>query len=102
LSLNGKSHRSRRDHAEVRGLREEGERLVERGIDHRPGPQLVASLHGSFGSALRGRDRNGGAPDNVLERRVQGRKVERELMLPEHARIHALARQQHGGGLAED
>ena len=23
-------------------------------------------------------------------------------MFPEHARVHALARQQHGGGLAED
>ncbi len=34
--------------------------------------------------------------------RVQGWKVERELVLPEHARVHALARQQHGGRLAED
>jgi hypothetical protein len=32
----------------------------------------------------------------------KGRKVERELVLPEHARVHTLARQQHGGRLAED
>ena len=102
LSLNREAHRRRRDHAEVRGLREEGERLVERRIDHRAGPQLEASLPGSFGSRPRGRDRDGRPPDNVLERRVQGRKVQRELVLSEHARVHALARQQYAGRLTED
>jgi hypothetical protein len=101
VPLKGKSHR-RRDHAQVRGLREERERLVERRLDHRPGPQLVASLPGSFGSRLRARDRDAGAADNVRERGFQGRKVERELELLQGARLDPLARQQHGGGLAKD